>query len=86
MLWRFWSLITVRCTTLILSSFILTVGMLPISFGYEETCVDVSFGILTGSGIQEYYSGDHFWYNITMTNSGTTAINATFEVTVENPV
>lgn len=49
-----------------------------------ETCVDVKFEIFTGSGIQDYYSGDHFWYNITMTNSGTTTINTTFTVAVRN--
>lgn len=49
-----------------------------------ETCVDVKFEIFTGSGIQDYYSGDHFWYNITMTNSGTTTINTTFTVTARN--
>ena len=49
-----------------------------------ETCVDVKFEIFTGSGIQDYYSGDHFWYNIIMTNSGTTTINTTFTVTARN--
>jgi len=49
-----------------------------------ETCVDVKFEIFTGSGIQDYYSGDHFWYNIIMTNSGTTTINTTFTVIARN--
>jgi hypothetical protein len=40
--------------------------------------------MLTGLGIESYYSGDHFWYNITLTNSGTTTINASFTVTVRN--
>ena len=66
------------------SFLMLTMSIVPIGSCNEETCVDVKFEILTGLGIQDYYSGDHFWYNITMTNSGTTTINATFTVTVRN--
>ena len=50
----------------------------------EETSVNVKFDILTGSGNQDYFTGDHFWYNITLTDSGTTDINATFTLTVRN--
>jgi len=44
----------------------------------------MKFEILTGSGTQDYFTGDFFWYNITLTDSGTTDINATFRVTVRN--
>ena len=63
---------------------IFAISMVPVGSSNEETSVDVKFEILTGLGIQDYYSGDHFWYNITLTNSGTTTINATFTVTVRN--
>lgn len=66
------------------SLLMLTMSIVPAGSYNEETCVDVKFDILTGLGIQDYYSGDHFWYNITLTNSGTTTINATFTVTVRN--
>ncbi len=54
------------------------------SMAVTETSVDVEFEILTGSGSRDYYAGDHFWYNITLTNSGNTAINTTFTVKVYN--
>ena len=50
----------------------------------EETCVDVKFEFLTGYGSEECYVGDHFSYNFTLSNSGTTLINATFTVKVYN--
>lgn len=50
----------------------------------SETAVNVSFQIFTGSGSSDYYSGEYFWYNITLQNSGTTVINATFTVTALN--
>lgn len=62
----------------------LAMSVVSIVVSNEETSVDVKFEILTGLGIQDYYSGDHFWYNITLTNSGTTTINATFTVTIRN--
>jgi len=62
----------------------LAMSIVSIGSAMEETAVDVKFEVLTGLGIQDYYSGDHFWYNITMKNSGTTNINATFTVTVRN--
>lgn len=62
----------------------LVISMIPKSLSIGETCIDVKFEILTGLKIADYYSGDHFWYNITLRNSGTTVINATFTVTVRN--
>jgi hypothetical protein len=50
----------------------------------NEISVNVKFDIFTGSGSPDYYSGDYFWYNITLQNSGTTVINATFTVIVLN--
>ena len=50
----------------------------------EEASVDVTFQVITGSGRSDYYAGDHFWYNISLLNSGSTMINATFNVKVLN--
>jgi hypothetical protein len=72
------------CLTFMFSLLMLTLSIVTRGSCNEETCVDVKFEILTGSGIQDYYAGDHFWYNITVANSGTTIINATFTVTVRN--
>lgn len=58
--------------------------LIPKGMCDNETAVNVSFQILTGSGSSDYYSGDYFWYNVTLQNSGTTVINATFTVTVLN--
>lgn len=63
---------------------LIDISVIKIGICNEETSVDVKFDILTGLGIESYYSGDHFWYNITLTNSGTTTINASFTVTVRN--
>jgi hypothetical protein len=60
------------------------VSVIPWTSCDGETSVNVKFEILTGSGTQDYFTGDHFWYNITLTDSGTTDINATFTVTVRN--
>lgn len=51
----------------------------------EETRIDVTFNVLTGSGSDYYYVGDYFFYNITMKYMGSTALNATFRVEVFNP-
>jgi len=59
-------------------------SVVSIAVSNEETSVDVKLEVLTGLGIQDYYSGDHFWYNISITNSGITTINTTFTVTVRN--
>jgi len=73
-----------RYKIFVFSLLVLVISVVPISLSVEETAVDVKFEILTGLGIQDYYSGDHFWYNMTIKNSGTTTINATFTVTVRN--
>lgn len=78
--WKKWGI----CLTFMFSLLMLTISIVTRGSCNEETCVDVKFEILTGSGIQDYYSGDHFWYNITLTNSGATIINATLTVTVRN--
>jgi hypothetical protein len=51
----------------------------------EEPSVDVKFQILNGGGEQDLYSGDWFSYNITLTNSCVSEINATYTVTVYDP-
>ena len=73
-----------RYKLFMLSLLMLSMGIISIVNSNEETSMDVKFEILTGLGIQDCYSGDHFWYNITLTNSGITIINATFTVTVRN--
>lgn len=67
----------------VLCSF-LVISIVPLVSCDGETSVNVKFQILTGSGTQDYFTGDYFWYNITVTNSGTVDINATFTVTVRN--
>ncbi len=70
---------------IVLCSFLLFVtSIVPLVSCDEETSVNVKFEILTGSGTQDCFTGDYFWYNITLTDSGTTDINATFTVTVRN--
>jgi hypothetical protein len=71
-------------TAFFISILLINISVIKIGSCNEETSVDVKFEILTGLGIESYYSGDHFWYNITLTNSGTTTINASFTVTVRN--
>ena len=67
------------------SLLMLAMSIVPIGSCNREPSVDVKFEIYTGLGIQHYYfCGDHFWYEITITNSGTTTMNATFTVTVRN--
>jgi uncharacterized membrane protein YwzB len=63
---------------------VFVVATVPLVSCDQENSVNVKFQILTGSGSQNYFTGDYFWYNITLTNSGTTDINATFTVTVRN--
>lgn len=73
------------CFLLVLCSFLVfVISMIPLVSCDGETSVNVKFEILTGSSTQDYYSGDYFCYNITLQNSGTTMINATFSVTVLN--
>jgi hypothetical protein len=75
----------VGISLIVLCSFLLFVtSIVPLVSCDEETSVNVKFEILTGSGTQDYFTGDYFWYNITLTDSGTTDINATFTVTVRN--
>jgi hypothetical protein len=77
--------INVGILLVILCSFLVfAISIVPLVSGGEETSVNVKFEILTGSGTQDYFTGDCFWYNITLTDSGTTDINATFTVTVLN--
>jgi hypothetical protein len=69
----------------VLCSFLMfAVSVIPWASCDGETSVNVKFEILTGAGTQDYFTGDYFWYNITLTNSGTSDINATFTVTVLN--
>jgi hypothetical protein len=70
---------------IVLCSFLLSAtSIVPLVLCDEDTSVNVKFEVLTGSGTQDYFTGDRFWYNITLTDSGTTDINATFTVTVRN--
>jgi hypothetical protein len=69
---------------LVLLCSFLAISIVPLVSCDEEISVNVKFQILTGSGTQDYFTGDYFWYNITMTYSGTIALNATFTVTVRN--
>jgi len=78
--WMNWSVLFIVMFALLM----VAINMVPIGLCEEATCVDVKFEILSGLGTQDYFTGDHFWYNITTTNSGTTTINATFTVTVHN--
>jgi len=66
------------------SSLLFATSIVPLVLCDEETSVNVKFEIINGLGTQDYFSGDRFWYNITLTNSGTTDINATFTVTIRN--
>jgi hypothetical protein len=69
---------------LTLSSLISLLFIAGVSAFQEEASVDVTFEVITGSGRSDYYVGDYFWYNISLVNSGSTFINATFKVTVLN--
>ena len=63
---------------------ILAISITPIVSCDQETYVNVRFNVLTGSDTQDYFTGDYFWYNITMTYGGTITLNTTFTVTVRN--
>lgn len=63
---------------------ILVLSIAPIVSGDQEIYVNVRFNILTGSGTRDYFSGDYFWYNITITYGGMITLNTTFTVTVRN--
>jgi len=78
-----WKNITIFLVVLC-SFLIFAVSVIPWASCDGETSVNVKFEISTGSGTQDYFTGDYFWYNITLTDSGTTDINATFTVTVRN--
>lgn len=78
--WKNWGVFSI----VILSLLISTMSVVTIGLCEEETGINVRFEILNGLGTQDYFTGDHFWYNITITNSGTTTINATYTVTVYN--
>ncbi|MFW9784700.1 MAG: hypothetical protein ACFFFB_20640 [Candidatus Heimdallarchaeota archaeon] len=51
----------------------------------EEATVDITFEVLTGSGLSDYYVGDYFWYDISLNNTGLLPINTEFRVEVQNP-
>ena len=55
-----------------------------VTLATERNEIDIDFKIQTGSGDVDYYVGDYFYYNITLLNTGSTNINATFKVEVFN--
>ena len=63
---------------------LLVISIIPLVSCDGETSTDVKFEILNGSGSQDYFTGDYFWYNITMTYGGIITLNATFTVTIRN--
>jgi hypothetical protein len=50
----------------------------------QENEVDVDLDVITGSGDVDYYTGDYFVYNISLTNSGNNTIDTIFKVEVLN--
>jgi len=52
---------------------------------YGDYGVRVDFQIITGSKSSDFYVGDTFHYNITLTNIGTQPIDSDFTVSLYNP-
>ncbi len=52
---------------------------------YGDYGVRVDFQIITGSKSSDFYVGDTFHYNITITNIGTQPIDSNFTVSLYNP-
>jgi hypothetical protein len=64
--------------------FLLSLFLCSEGFAQDENIIDVSFEIITGSRIADYYVGDFFYYNISLTNIGNTSFSTTFTVEVLN--
>lgn len=74
----------VKLVQFLISFSFLATMILSVGFAAEGNEIDIDFDIITGSGIDDYYVGDYFYYNITLTNSGDTVINATLLIQVFN--
>jgi len=73
------------------SLFVISLVLVPLLYAqvasgqYGDYSVAVHVEIITGSRSPDFYVGDTFHYNITLTNIGTQPINSNLTVSVYNP-
>ena len=75
----------VQFSLFVMSLLVLLLYPQMVSGEYGDYSIGVDIQVITGSKSPDFYVGDTFHYNITLTNLGTQPINSNFTVSVYNP-